>query len=489
MGGSDQARAQAQVQAQLGGTPQAGGPAAGSRASVFLKASAFDFILVLVLATALTYTVSYGFYGAEQLRGNFVLEAALACPLLLCLFAGSWSKRALLPAVAGCVAASAALLGGAAALMPAGTAFMSGLALNDVPENYMVGVLVLVACTVLSYLLSRRVALLAVLAALSVAACGMIQYLYRDWMSAHNGLAAALVVFASVTALFIYQRYRSAAMGTARMSSQPFGAVFGLGVGISTACMLLALGLFFALIAPLGLTTPQLKPFNDYYQRPLVEYSGPMDTQKVEDPNKLSSNAGSETSATNQSAPGGAAPQELPVGASSSAESSASELLSAYDENNPQEQYESIGYELVQQALSIGAVVALLALLAAVALRIWWRGYRLCRMAGRSKAYQVVSLYEFLCSRFPKLGVEYAPTLTPLAFAFASTAQLAPYARNKRGVDFVQVTLVYQRAAYGAREISQDEYDDVAEYYRAFFGNARRALGLRRWLFFKFWTV
>ncbi|MGN0077596.1 MAG: DUF4129 domain-containing protein [Coriobacteriales bacterium] len=484
------AEARAQVKAQAHVSATAGAPAGSpGRRAAFLRASFFDFILVLVLASALSYTVGYGFYGAEQLRGMFYLEPLLAAPLLACLYAGTWSKRALLPAAAASVLVSAALMGLAAALMPPGTAFMDGLALNDVPENYMVGMLVLIVCTLLSFLLSRRVPLIVALAALSALACGMIQYLYRDWVSTQHGLAAALVVFACVGALFVYQRYRAAALGTQRMGRTHFGSVFALGIGVSGICMLGAVALFFGVVNPLGLATPSIKPFSEYYQRPLVEYSGPMSNQQVENPDELSSNAGDQASSTSQSAAGGAVPQELPVGTSSSAPSSSSQLLSSFDENNPQEQYESIGYDLLVRSLPVVGIAAVLLLAVAVLLRIWWREHRLRRMQGRSRAYQAAALYEFICSRLPKLGVEYAPTLTPLAFAFANTGQLAPYARNKRAVDFVQVTLVYQRAAYGGQEPSAAELEDLQAFYRAFFTNARRQLGWRRWLFFKFWTV
>lgn len=478
----------AQVQARVSTAVGAPSGSSGRRAA-FLRACLFDFVLVLMLASALSYTAGYGFYGAEQLRGMFYLEPLLAAPLLACLFAGTWSKRTLLPAAAASVLASAALMGLAGALMPPGTAFMDGLALNDVPENYMVGMLVLIVCTLLSFLLSRRVTLLVVLAALSALTCGMIQFLYRDWVSTQHGLAASLVVFGCVGALFVYQRYRAAALGTQRMGRTHFGSVFALGLGVSGICLLGAVVLFFGVVSPLGLATPSIKPFSEYYQRPLVEYSGPMSNQQVENPDELSSNAGDQVSSTSQSAVSGALPQELPVGTSISAPSSSSQLLSSFDENNPQEQYESVGYDLLVRGLPVAAIATVLLLAVAVLWRIWWREHRLRRMQGRSRAYQAAALYEFICSRLPKLGVEYAPTITPLAFAFASTGQLAPFARNKRGVDFVQVTLVYQRAAYGGQEPSAAELEDLRAFYRAFFANARRQLGWRRWLFFKFWTV
>ena len=51
------------------------------RMRLFLRSSAFDFLLVLVLSCALVFTVSYGFESAPDLRGNLALEAGV-CAML-----------------------------------------------------------------------------------------------------------------------------------------------------------------------------------------------------------------------------------------------------------------------------------------------------------------------------------------------------------------------------------------------------------------------
>lgn len=473
------------------GAAGAAGGAAGKSTALraFLSAAVFDYLLVLGLSTALAFTVSYGFYGAEGLRGNFLLESLIAAPFLAALYCGSWSKRALVPAaIAACVVA-AATVGICAALQPAGVPFMSGASLNDVPENYVIWALAVLVCALLVFLLSRRTVGMVALAALCVLACGAIQFLYRDWLSAHHGLEAALAVLFCVVALFIYQRYRLAALSGTSVLQPAFAKAFAFGALIAAACVALAAVLYFALVASLGLATPVIKPFQDYYKRPVAEYSAPVDKQQVENPNITSSNTNNNTQSTQQNAQGGSTSNSSGQSTQSKSEGSTTRLLSAYDEAQTEERYESTGYLLALQTLPVVLVLLALALLAAVLLRRRQRERRIAALDGESNAAKVDFLYAYLLRSFKKLKIECPATLTPLEFAFASLDTLAPFSRNAAHLDFVQLTLIYQRAVYGAKPITDVELNAVLSYYRAFFENARKLLGWRRWLFFAFWRV
>ena len=473
-------------------TQQMSGNAAGSANSAlraFLQASVFDFILVLVLSTGLAFTVSYGFYGAEGLRDNFLLEAAIAAPLLVALFAGSWSKRALLPSAIAAVIIAGIIIGTCAALQPAGTAFVNGTTLNDVPENYVIWGLVVIVCALLSFLLSRRPVTMVILAVVAVVACASVQFLYRDWLTMHSGFQAAAVVIFCVVALFVYQRYRLTALKGSGVSSLAFGGAFVFSLVISGICVCLASALYFALIASLGLSTPVIKPFQDYYMRPVVEYSAPISKQQVENPDNTSSNTNNNQQDTNQNTQGGVTSTPSQQDAQIQSQGSTSKELSAYDDAQQDERYEQIGYLLVHTVLPIVLIVVLLLLIVLVLLRRSWRERRIRKLEGLSNAAKVIFIYDYLVKCFSKLKIEYPPTLTPLEFAFASLDALQPYSHNAASMNFVQLTLIYQRAKYGAKEITQEELDDVLAYYRAFYGNARKRLGWRKWFFFMFWRV
>ena len=134
-----------------------------TRMRLWLQSSALDFLLVLVVSVALVYTVSYGFYSAEAYRGNVLLLAGLCLPLLLVLFAGSWSKRAVLFSALGALALSCVYIGAATALSPDPALFAEG-GVNDAAGNYTIFAIVLCVTTILTYLLSRRTAILSLLA-------------------------------------------------------------------------------------------------------------------------------------------------------------------------------------------------------------------------------------------------------------------------------------------------------------------------------------
>lgn len=123
-----------------------------------------------------------------------------------------------------------------------------------------------------------------------------------------------------------------------------------------------------------------------------------------------------------------------------------------------------------------------------VLLRISRRGARLRKMAGEPLDRQVIFLYGFLLSRFDRLKMGKPPASTPLEYAYDFRRKFVAFTRKTGKVDFVKVTLVYQRAAYGSEPVSQEDFDDVRRYYRAFFGNAHRYMGTLKWLW-KFWRI
>lgn len=158
------------------------GTSACKRLAGFLKASALDFVLVLFVSVALVMTVSFAFNSAPDYRGNAVLVALLCLPMLLILFAGSWSRRAVLPsAIAAIVYAVLLMLAAMTLTTSAGIALFVDGQLNDVAGNLIVFASVVIVVPVLVYLLSRRTVGLVFLLIAGVLSCCWVQFLYRDW--------------------------------------------------------------------------------------------------------------------------------------------------------------------------------------------------------------------------------------------------------------------------------------------------------------------
>ncbi|MDR3308116.1 MAG: hypothetical protein LBS58_04380, partial [Coriobacteriales bacterium] len=259
-----------------------------TRLSLFLQSALPDFLLVLVISTALVFTVSYGFNSAAAYRGNVALVAVLVLPLIVALFAGSWSKKALIPSAVAVIAVAVAYIGISIAIIPSGLdllVFDTGIGLwtlNDVAGSYVIFAFILIVVPILAYLLSRRGALLAILVVLGLLACGTIQFLYRDFMTDAGGLWAFLFALLGMAMMFTYQSYRQSIYQAKRVRKVAFFGAFGFSALISAVFVAIGLVVFYVVIASLGLTTPEIKPFQEFWAQPEIALSGT--TQDVERP-------------------------------------------------------------------------------------------------------------------------------------------------------------------------------------------------------------
>lgn len=456
------------------------------RLRLFLRAALPDFLLTLMVSVALTYTVSYAFEAAATLRGNVGLEAGLCALVLVPLFAGAWSKRALAPAALGCIVVCAAIVGGLGSLGTEPLFAADGL--NDAEGSYAVLGLVLCTVTVLTYLLSRRGLGVFALFAIALLSCGVVQFLYRDWVTAQPGVVAFACVLAGVLMMFVYQTYRSGIRGARHLKRTSFAAVLGGAVVIVGVCMALAFALYYLLVAGAGLSTLQVKLFQDYYQRPVVEYTGVYSEQDVNAPELATNRVSDDAAETNQDAAGGSLADETVEESSSNPITGIAQQLQAFGVDSWVEQFQTIGYEVVAATLAGVLAILALALLLAVLVRRWLRERWLRQMEGMPPGEQVDAVYSRLTRGLAHLGIKRPPTLTPLEHALASRHVLAPFDVRAVGPTFVQMTLAYQRVAYGNGDVGEAEAAALRRYYRAFVAQARSSVGRVRWALL-FWRL
>jgi|GEM_PF-5200203 len=463
---------------------------AGERLSMFLRSAIPDFLLVLLVSTALVYTVSYGFNSAADIRGNILLEGGIGAALLVALFAGSWSKRALLPSAIATVVLTVGIIMAFAAMMPAETSLFVDGQVNDVPENYLIFAFIAVIVPIVVYLLSRRSVGLVVLLALGIVSCGTVQFLYRDWMTSQPGLIASVLVLFGIGVMFVFQCYRQSIYSAKRAKRTAFGGAFAFALVVAGVCVAAGIALFFGVIGPLGITTPSIKPFQDYFSRPVVEFNATYDDQQVDNPDITANQTNDEMDDSNQDAPGGDTSDATDESGNQASNplTGVAQAMSAFSPDNWNQQFNAISYNIPDyMRWLLPALVAVL-IVAAILLRRYLRTYRLKRMRNRSYSYRVCCLYGFLMKRFKYLKIVKQPSMTPLEYALSARTAMTGFARNTGKVDFVRVTTIYQRACYGGIPLTEEEYQQVERYYRAFFDNARQRVGKLKWLW-KFWRV
>ena len=453
----------------------------------FLRAAVPDFLLTLLVSVGLVLTVSFGFESVPDVRSNVGVICGLVAPMLIIQFMGSRSRSAVLPAGIAAAVWAAVLIGGAVALTPADVPLFVDGTVNDAPESYLLFVACAIVVPVLVFLLSRRTVGMAFLLVGAVIACAWVQFLYRDWADNH-GLAVSLAVYFGIAMMFVFQTYRSSLLSAKRAKKTSFLTVIGFAVGVAAVCAGVGVALFYGVIAPNDMSTADVRPFQRYYSVPVVEYSGVYSTVEVEDPNQTSDDTNDDKKDTNQDAQGGP-DQTDSEEAQANPQSPVQQFLSQFDSDSWTQTFDAINYE----RLAWGAIIAALciaALLAGIVLaRRSMRERRLAKIADKPADYQVLWIYNFLCSRFKRLKVERPETLTPMEFALGSQRRLVQFAQDTgAGVDFVRVTDIYQRSCFGGQQPTDQELADVKTYYRAFFKNARRYVGNIRWIW-KFWRV
>jgi hypothetical protein len=457
-----------------------------SRRNLFLRSNLFDFALALIVSTALVYTAGYGFYSAPALRGNVLVDAFICLLALVPLYAGLWSKRTVAVGLIGYAAVAVCVCVVLGVMMPDGVPLFVDGSVNDTEDNWVVFGMVAVFVPLVVFLLSRRTWGAALLFVLGVLTCAVIQFLYREFMTDLNGLAAALVVYLGCAAIYIYTNYKRNLYAAERVESTSFGKAFLWSLGLSAACLAVGAAVFFGIVASLGITTPDIRPFEDYYQRPTVEYTGVYTEQQIENQDITTNQTNDEQQDSNQNAEGGN--QSDSQTEENQSEQSSSRSIMGFDINDWNEQFQAINYRILELTGIIIAIAVVALIIAAILLRRHRRVTRLKRIEGKPPSYRIAYLYNFFLNRFAALGIKRGKTLTPLEFAIASAGRLAPYKRNKSRIDFLEITLLYQRAAYGIGDLTDEDCKRVEDFYWGFFENAREQLGKFKWAF-AFWRL
>lgn len=457
-----------------------------SRMTLFLRASVFDYVLVLIVSCALTFTVSYGFYSAPDLRGNVALIAAASAVLLAVLYFGGWSKRAVAISAAVYAVLAAGVVAFIASLSPEAVDLFVDGQINDVENNFAVFGIVVVVVPPIVYLLSRRSWGMVALFFLGTLACGAIQFLYRDWISSEPGTIAALVAYVGMGALFVMQGYRHGVLTSRIVKKTSFLAAFTFGVVGASACVGVGALMFYGIISGLGLGTVDAKPFEDYYTRPVIEYDGDFEQELVYDPELGTSNLSDEIDYTNDDENGVEGEQDAQ---SSGGFSFVSSVIDTLNMDEWQETFEAIRFDIPLPMRVLLWLLPPLIVALAVYLRYRRREQRLRAIERRPIPERVVLLYNFFMRGLKCLKVEKPPSATPLEFALSTAGELAGFARNESHADLLGITLIYQRAVYGAGNVSYEDYRYVRDYYESFFENAHARMGHLGWALKGFWRI
>ncbi len=461
---------------------------AKTRRRLFLQSTVLDFVLVLVVSAMLTFTVSFAFHSAWDYRGNLTLIVALTIPTLICLYAGTWSKKMVLPSGVATLVMGVLMVGIACAVSP--EPFLSGSGIADTEGAYGIFAIVAFLVPVAVFLLSRRPVGLVFLLLLSVLAAGIVQFMYREWSLTEPGVPAAVVMLLGIGMLFVYECYKQSIYSANRVKRTSFAGAFAFSALIGAVCVLVGAGVFYGVVQATSLSTPEVKLFESYVSRPPAEQAQDYDKMDIQG-DSTSNNTNDNTDETSDEAEGGT--PDVQQGTATMQETFVGRLAMSVAGVNPDTNDPDSNNDAMRLAMELMWILYIaLAVAAVVAFLAFWRyrrTLRLKRIAKFSNAYQVYYLYHFLIERFRRVRIAKPDRMTPAEFARDFAKPMYSYTRGTDGVDFIEVTSVYEDAVFGGRQVSDEALARVVRYYRAFYKNAFKATALPKWIFWRFWRL
>ncbi|MBO4365638.1 MAG: hypothetical protein J5804_05025 [Eggerthellaceae bacterium] len=444
----------------------------------YLKQSVFDMLLCACSAAALCYVCLIAFIATLGYQDSPFIVIVSCIALTAALFCVAYNLRTSL--IGG--VALAFLFGGAviACWMQSGTPSL----FDDVKGNNAYLVIEVALCCVMVFVLSRRKATaIALLVGGTVLCCAM-EYLY--W----NGKIVATAIFVIATgALYALRAYKANLRGS-DSDKLMFGPAVAVAGGLGCLSVLLALGVFALVIAPLNPPAYTLKLVTHHIQLQEVEVRGTGDqvsllTELLKSLNVLGSkDAPADSDDVNddkdsQQDQNQDTDQEQETGGSSFGlnEPSDKDAAEAFAINVPP-------YVPVLLALALIAVV-----FAVIFGRKAMRRKKYERICSLPPGERLCQLYLYFTKAFTKMKVKRPDSATLREYMDSAGGVYANFEKAdfSESPAFAKLTESYSKCAYGRMEPSDEELDAFEEYYREFHRRAASYVGRLRYvpLFFR----
>ena len=444
--------------------------------AAYLKHSLWDYLLCVCASSALCYTCLIAFVATHPFQEQpFVVIGACAvlCAILFCI---AYSSRtalvgSVLLAVAACGATVACWAGSGAPSL-----------FDDIPANSALLVIEIVLCAVLVFVCSRKKVPTLVLLVGGLVMCCAMEYLYWD----HQVVSTLLFGVASAT-LYAYRVYQQ---GLAHSDADRlmFGSATAAGAVMSIAAVLLAVGVFALVIAPLNPPNLVVKLLTRHVQLQEVEVRGVGDELSVQNSNLLSLNEDGTVSDSNGNQGMQDDPQQAKDDQTSQHEQAQGAAGASFD-LKPDSEDETASPLAMRWADYLPVIVVLLVLVAiaaVIAVRKLLRRRRLARIRALPNSLQVQEFFRYFMGAFAKLKVAQPAHQTLREFSLAAASSFASF-EQADSVEFPGLVETYSSCFYGRYEPTDDEADVFADYYRSFFGRACAYVGRLRYmaLFFR----
>lgn len=435
----------------------------------YLRYSAWDYVLCILMTTGLTINVFQAFYLPAGLTTNTVWLLVVTSLVFLVLFLCSYNKRTIAVSIIAFITVAAL------ALFYIKRNQIFATLTTDPEANNHVYYIILVFFAFLVFLLSRTrigTILLFVSGVYILAAVVFLGYEHFLW-------GFLLFLWASATML-AYKIYQYNVLHTMTVKSS-FAAFFAIS-GLLTAFVVgMGFNIYVMWIEPLDLPTRELKLITRLQSLEVLEKTGvaskrilidpEQSTRHIDDTKRTSQNQDENLKDKDESQTHAENPQlnqTLP-----------DYQIDHIDPGDNQESLYAIKYArrlLTHHYLMIAVPLAIVAsILGKLLLRRRW--YR--KTLQKSMKNQIIDFYHYYLQKFRWLGLEKRKSDTPLEYVYRSAHRLKYFTQGK--TDMKRLTDIYIKANYGDIEVSDVEYELYISFHKEFYKNCKAYLGSFRY--------
>ena len=457
----------------------------------FLKFCAWEYLLLFACTWALSQTLFDVFFTPPALQ--FGPVPPLACVALLALLFFASYRHDLVWKVGVCYVLLCAAAIAACMVMTGG-----GAPLEDVETNWFWGILTLLLCCTIGFLLTRKLAGAAVWFIGAVFACALVQFFYEQ-----GELGWYLVVLLSSLALVVYKNgqegvYKAQAL---RKVSTPAIAATAAGL-VAVACGLSA-AVWFGIVAPLNPPTADLHLITEFRTYKVEEVKGigttymdpnvDMKSQNLQDGEPFTTDDLVVSDDATKVVPANAeatqrAQARKQQGGQNAGSAASGGVSGAFDPDDPDPERGPFSFTLPDLVVRLLMGLLLLVMLGIVGYFVWRRVHRrrrLARILDKDPRAQAQELYLFLQGRLARLGFDVPPGATLAVYA-ASNDEPTALISHGSGTTLPEITATYVKGAYGCAQPTEEELAGLVAYYRNFWKGARAHLGNIRYFFKSF---
>lgn len=440
-----------------------------------------DYLLCLVASACLSCVALMGFNTDAALQFNVLLITAVCAGLLAALFATAFKK--LSPGVGAGIYVALCLV-----VVVVGVATSSVAVFTDKEGNHFIFALVLALCTTAVYFLSRTRLRFIFLWAAALLIMGYVEFVY------HQGLyAPSIALVISLVMLFVFRSYCLTVRDSGTLGRGSYSAVMSTAMGVTAMAALFALGVFFAVVAPLNPGRVYLKLFTMDQALETVYVNNPIVYVPHTDYDNYS------TTPTGEKDTGmytHYVPESVlqAMGASDYNDEeleNTGEAASYNIDDMETADVELISYDWPNYWPLIVLCILLVAFVVAVLIRKWLRNRKKRRWEFLSRKQQISAIYTDLLKSFNKLGMGKAPGKAPAEYATEAADAMTAFAGSveRGGEAWKSLSLAYDAAHYGGIEPTDAQMQASWDFYDAFMRNASRKVGKLKYWFKYFWKL